>query len=132
VDDGRPLSPSHYYGIFIGEEKPKRVRPSWLLLVEFSLKMAGSQRCSTCHGRVLHHAQEALRPAVKCSQSRPKGLPPLLSCRVQAKERVDIKKLDANVSLSGSYLWVFDNDNIQAGDILFGPAQGWEYPFQLK
>ncbi|GAB4816688.1 hypothetical protein N2152v2_003734 [Parachlorella kessleri] len=73
VDDGRPLSPSHYYGIFIGEEKPKR-----------------------------------------------------------AKERVDIQKLDANVSLSGGYLWIFDNDNIQAGDVLFGPAQGWENPFQLK
>ena len=35
-------------------------------------------------------------------------------------------------NLSGGYIFVYDNDNTEAGDVLFGPAQGWEHPFQMK
>jgi hypothetical protein len=49
----------------------------------------------------------------------------------RSKDRVDIKKLKAP-NLSGGYIILYDNDNIEAGDITFGPLQGWEHPFLLK
>jgi hypothetical protein len=35
-------------------------------------------------------------------------------------------------NLSGGYLFSYDNDNTEAGDILLGPLQGWQQPFQMK
>jgi CotH kinase protein len=49
----------------------------------------------------------------------------------RSKDRVDIKKLKAP-NLSGGYIILYDNDNIEATDITFGPLKGWEHPFLLK
>lgn len=47
------------------------------------------------------------------------------------KSRVDIQKLKAP-DLSGGYIFLYDNDNINQGDVTFGPLKGWEHPFILK
>jgi hypothetical protein len=44
---------------------------------------------------------------------------------------VDIAKL-APPDLSGGYIWLYDNDNIESSDTTFGPAPGWDHPFLLK
>jgi hypothetical protein len=51
---------------------------------------------------------------------------------LQSKDRVDIQRLDPEVNLTGGYIWIYDNDNIEPKDVVFGPAEGWEHPFQLK
>lgn len=48
-----------------------------------------------------------------------------------AKQRVDVAKLEPP-NLSGGYLFTYDNDNTEAGDVLFGPLSGWDHPFQMK
>lgn len=53
--------------------------------------------------------------------------PPLL----QGKNRVNMSKLAAP-DLSGGYIFLYDNDNIEEGDLTFGPLPGWEHPFLLK
>ena len=50
---------------------------------------------------------------------------------MQAKSRVNITKLTPP-NLSGGYIFLFDNDNIEAGDLTFGPLPGWQHPFMLK
>jgi len=51
----------------------------------------------------------------------------------RGKNRVDIKKLTSE-NLSGGYLFVYDNDNIESGDVpkAFGPLEGFSDPFVLK
>jgi hypothetical protein len=51
---------------------------------------------------------------------------------VQSKDRVNVQKLYFDENPTGGYIWVYDNDNIEPKDIVFGPAEGWEHPFQLK
>ncbi|KAL4858496.1 hypothetical protein ACK3TF_001466 [Chlorella vulgaris] len=48
-----------------------------------------------------------------------------------AQQRVDVAKLDPP-NLSGGYLFTYDNDNTEAGDVLFGPLSGWDHPFQMN
>jgi len=52
----------------------------------------------------------------------------------RGKDRVDIKKLKPEKSLSGGYLFVYDNDNIESSDVpkSFGPIEGFPNPFVLK
>lgn len=50
---------------------------------------------------------------------------------LQDKNRVDVAKLDP-ADLSGGYIFVYDNDNIEGNDVSFGPAAGWDNPFVLK
>jgi hypothetical protein len=47
------------------------------------------------------------------------------------KHRVDIAKLESS-DLSGGYIFLYDNDNILAEDVTFGPLPGWTNPFVLK
>ncbi|KAH7616560.1 hypothetical protein Ndes2526B_g08649 [Nannochloris sp. 'desiccata'] len=49
----------------------------------------------------------------------------------RGQDRVDIKKLDPE-NLSGGYLFVYDNDNIESGDVTFGPLEGFSDPFVLQ
>ena len=35
-------------------------------------------------------------------------------------------------NLSGGFIFVFDNDNIQEGDVTFGPTGRLDFPYQLK
>ncbi|PSC71257.1 spore coat isoform A [Micractinium conductrix] len=55
-----------------------------------------------------------------------------------ALEKLKIAPNRVNVSdltppdLSGGYLFVYDNDNIDAGDVTFGQLPGWQHPFILK
>jgi hypothetical protein len=44
---------------------------------------------------------------------------------------VDIQKFEPP-NLSGGYIFVYDNDNTEEGDVLFGNLPGWDHPFQLK
>ena len=44
---------------------------------------------------------------------------------------MDIAKLTPP-DLSGGYIFVYDNDNVEAGDVTVGPAAGWDHPFVLK
>ena len=109
VDDGAPLGPQHYNGLYIGEEKVKRVR-----------------RAASHTAR----PRAGLRPlALPSPAAAPPVLPP--AAAPQAKARVDIAKL-APPDLSGGYIWLYDNDNIESSDTTFGPAPGWDHPFLLK
>lgn len=49
----------------------------------------------------------------------------------RGKERVNIKKLQPP-NLSGGYIFVYDNDNIESGDVVFGPIKTFAHPFVLK
>ena len=73
MEDGAPLGPQHYNGVYIAEEKVKR-----------------------------------------------------------SKDRVNIAKQSSTDPADSGYIILFDNDNLKAGDVTFGPLTGWENPFQLK
>ncbi|EFN58239.1 hypothetical protein CHLNCDRAFT_142143 [Chlorella variabilis] len=48
-----------------------------------------------------------------------------------APQRVAVAPLEPP-NLSGGYLFSYDNDNLEEGDVTFGPLQGWQHPFQMK
>lgn len=51
----------------------------------------------------------------------------------RSPDRVDIAKFNASSgNLSGGYIFLYDNDNIEQGDVTFGPLPGWDHPFLIK
>jgi hypothetical protein len=59
------------------------------------------------------------------------GLYILLEKRKVAPARVAVAKLEPP-NLSGGYLFAYENDNVEEGDVTFGPLQGWDHPFMMK
>jgi hypothetical protein len=110
VQDGQPLGPQHYNGIYIALENIKRVSDGGSFLYvtipivcriypTFFFMMITTQT----HTHIV----------------------------LQDKNRVDIAKL-AEDDPSGGYILVYSNDNIESNDYTIGPIPGWEHPFVLK
>lgn len=59
------------------------------------------------------------------------GLYLLLEKRKVAPARVAVAKLEPP-NLSGGYLFAYENDNVEGGDVTFGPLRGWDHPFLMK
>jgi hypothetical protein len=114
------LSLADYHGIYIAMEKLKIVSlgaaPDWQSLAVLRRQQApGGQSLQTAR-----HPPNSLH------------CPPLLCCSLeQSPQRVNLSKL-APPNLSGGFLFVYDNDNIEAGDVTLKAPTGWEHPFVMK
>ena len=50
---------------------------------------------------------------------------------MQSNDRIDVAKLKDD-DLTGGYILVYDNDNIDGSDVTIGPLPNWNHPFVMK